>query len=105
MTLTRDQVYIGNIVKCRPPGNRTPTEEEMSACAPYLWRQLAILRPKIIVALGRPASQTLLTTTTPIGRLRGEFQRFPTAGPSPSGFAQVQVDADISPGILATQSR
>ena len=77
MTLTRDQVYIGNIVKCRPPGNRTPNEDEMRSCAPYLWRQLAILRPRVIVALGRPATQTLLATKLPIGRLRGEFHKFP----------------------------
>lgn len=77
MTLTREQVYICNIVKCRPPDNRTPTDPEMEVCSPYLWRQLAILRPRIIVALGRPATQTLLVTNAPIGRLRGEFQAFP----------------------------
>jgi len=77
MTLTRDQVYICNVVKCRPPGNRTPTDEEMATCSPLLFRQLAILRPKIIVALGRPAAQTLLATKAPIGRLRGQFHDFP----------------------------
>lgn len=77
MTLSREQVYICNVVKCRPPGNRTPTEDEMAACKPFLFRQLAILRPKIIVSLGAPASQTLLATTTPIGRLRGTFHDFP----------------------------
>lgn len=77
MQLTREQVYICNVVKCRPPGNRTPEEVEMHSCAPYLFRQLAILRPKVIVALGRPASQTLLATTTPIGKLRGAFHDFP----------------------------
>ncbi len=77
MTLTREQVYICNVVKCRPPGNRTPVEDEMEACRPYLFRQLAILRPKIIVTLGRPATQTLLVTKTPISRLRGKFHDFP----------------------------
>jgi len=77
MTLTREQVYICNIVKCRPPGNRTPTEEETRTCSPFLLRQLAILRPEVIVALGRPAAQTLLATKTPIGRLRGQFHDFP----------------------------
>ncbi|HUU85550.1 MAG TPA: uracil-DNA glycosylase, partial [Phycisphaerae bacterium] len=62
MTLTRDQVYICNVVKCRPPGNRTPSEPEMRFCAPFLYRQLAILRPTVIIALGRPAAQTLLDT-------------------------------------------
>ena len=77
MTLTREQVYICNVVKCRPPGNRTPAEDEMQTCSPYLFRQLAILRPKVIVTLGRPAAQTLLVTKTPITRLRGQFQDFP----------------------------
>jgi len=77
MTLTRDQVYICNVVKCRPPGNRTPTDDEIQACWPYLSRQLSILRPKVIITLGRPASQMLLQTKTPIGRLRGEFHDFP----------------------------
>ena len=77
MTLTRDEVYICNIVKCRPPGNRTPAEDEVRTCSPYLFRQLAILRPKVIVALGRPAAQTLLATKAPIGKLRGQFHDFP----------------------------
>ncbi len=80
MTLTREQVYICNVVKCRPPGNRTPQETEMEACSPYLWRQLAIIRPKAIVALGRPASQTLLASKAPIGKLRGNWYDFPPPG-------------------------
>ena len=80
MTLKREQVYICNIVKCRPPENRTPTEDETSICSPYLYQQLSILRPKVIVALGRPAAQTLLQTKTPIGRLRGQFHDFPPPG-------------------------
>ncbi|RMF83210.1 MAG: uracil-DNA glycosylase [Planctomycetota bacterium] len=77
MTLTRDQVYICNVVKCRPPGNRTPTPEESAACSEYLWTQLRILRPRVIIALGRPAMQTLLATSAPISRMRGEFHDFP----------------------------
>jgi uracil-DNA glycosylase family 4 len=80
MTLTREQVFIGNIVKCRPPGNRTPAEDEVQTCMPYLYRQLAILRPRVIVALGRAAAQALLQTNAPIGRLRGEFHDFPPLG-------------------------
>jgi DNA polymerase len=79
MTLKREDVYITNIVKCRPPNNRTPSDGETATCSPYLFRQLAILRPKVIVALGRPASQTLLATGAPIGRLRGQFHQFPPA--------------------------
>lgn len=77
MSLTREQVYIGNVVKCRPPGNRTPAEDEMAACSPYLLRQIAILRPKVIVTLGRPAAQTLLATKEAMGKLRGRFYAFP----------------------------
>ena len=77
MTLTREQVYICNVVKCRPPDNRTPADDEMETCAPFLFRQLAILRPRVIVALGRPATQTLLATKAPITKLRGRFQDFP----------------------------
>jgi uracil-DNA glycosylase len=77
MTLSRSDVYICNVVKCRPPGNRTPTDHEMARCAAFLLRQLAIIRPKIIVTLGRPAAQTLLATRTPIGKLRGTFHEFP----------------------------
>lgn len=79
MTLSREQVYICNVVKCRPPGNRTPQEDEIAACTPYLVRQLAILRPKVIVTLGAPAAHTLLQTKTPISRLRGRFHDFPPA--------------------------
>ena len=71
--LERDQVFIANIVKCRPPGNRNPTPIEASNCRPYLARQLEIIRPRAIVALGSVASRNLLETTEGIGRLRGRF--------------------------------
>ncbi|MBI4716894.1 MAG: uracil-DNA glycosylase [Planctomycetes bacterium] len=73
MGLTRDEVFICNVVKCRPPGNRTPTADEILACSPYLWEQLRILQPEVIVALGAPAAKTLLHTSEFIGRLRGRF--------------------------------
>jgi DNA polymerase len=66
-----EDVYIANAVKCRPPGNRTPTPEETASCRPYLERQIELLRPKLIVALGRPAAQTLLGTEVKIGAARG----------------------------------
>ena len=69
--LTREQVYITNMVKCRPPGNRDPLEEEIESCEPYLLRQIEMLSPKVIVATGRIAAQSLLHTTEPLGRLRG----------------------------------
>jgi DNA polymerase len=70
---TREQVYIANIVKCRPPGNRDPQPDEVAACRGYLERQIALVQPRILVALGRVAAQTLLGTDSPIGRLRGQW--------------------------------
>ncbi len=73
MGLQREQVYICNVVKCHPPGNRDPEVDEIDACAPFLTRQLDIIRPKVVVALGKFAAQTLLQTETPIAKLRGSF--------------------------------
>jgi len=71
--MTRDQVYIANIVKCRPPGNRDPQPDEVAACRSYLERQIALVRPRLLVALGRIAAQTLLGNDLPIGRMRGQW--------------------------------
>jgi uracil-DNA glycosylase len=73
MNLTREMVYICNIVKCRPPGNRNPAPDEISHCLPFIKRQLAAIRPRVICALGNVAARTLLDTDTPISRLRGQF--------------------------------
>jgi uracil-DNA glycosylase family 4 len=73
MGLKRGDVYICNIVKCRPPENREPHPDEIISCLPFLKRQLELIRPKIIVALGAPAARTLLETNKPIGQLRGKF--------------------------------
>jgi len=70
--LKREEVYIANIVKCRPPNNREPAPEEALACAPYLARQIALIKPKIILAVGRIAAQTLLKSDRPVGTLRGK---------------------------------
>lgn len=70
--LTREQVFIANIIKCRPPENRDPRTEEVTACSEYLHRQIVEIRPKIILALGRIAAQNLLETDQPIGKLRGK---------------------------------
>ncbi len=72
ISLGRDDVYIANILKCRPPNNRDPRSEEAAACTPYLERQIALLQPKVILALGRIAAQWLLQSDAPIGRLRGQ---------------------------------
>ncbi len=71
--LDREDVYITNIVKCRPPGNRDPLPEEAAACRPYLAEQIRLIRPKVICTLGRHASQVILNTTESISRLRGRF--------------------------------
>jgi uracil-DNA glycosylase len=72
----RESVYIANVLKCRPPGNRDPKPEEVATCLPYLQRQVELLQPRLIVAVGRIAAQNLLATDTPIGRLRGQVHRF-----------------------------
>ena len=71
ISLRRDQVYIANILKCRPPNNRDPNPEEVSCCEGYLQRQIALIKPKIILAVGRIAAQNLLKVDTPIGKMRG----------------------------------
>jgi len=76
MGLRREEVYICNVLKCRPPQNRNPLPEEVANCEPYLKQQLAYLQPKVLVALGKFAAQTLLHTETPISRLRGKFQEY-----------------------------
>ena len=74
MRLRREEVYIANVVKCRPPGNRNPEPDEVASCEPFLWRQIELIRPKVLVALGTFAAQALLRTRTPISRLRGQWQ-------------------------------
>ncbi|MBI2963604.1 MAG: uracil-DNA glycosylase [Deltaproteobacteria bacterium] len=76
MGLQRSEVYIANVVKCRPPGNRNPEPDEIAACQPFLFRQIDVISPKVIVALGKFAAQTLLGTVTPISKLRGRWFEF-----------------------------
>lgn len=75
--LKREDVYIANSVKSRPPGNRNPEPDESRACIPFLFRQIAVIRPRLIVTLGNPATQGLLETKTGITMLRGKFQNYP----------------------------
>jgi len=104
--LSREEVYIANVVKCRPPHNRNPRPDEIEACEPYLRQQLEIIRPKIICALGTFAAQTLLKTNLPISKLRGKFHRYneirlmPTFHPAyllrnPSGKKAVWQDMQL----------
>ncbi len=83
--LHRGEVYIANILKCRPPGNRNPSVEEAAACAPYLQRQLALVAPRVILALGGVAAHNLLATEESVGRLRGRLH------PLPGGEGEVLV--------------
>lgn len=71
-----ENVYIANVLKCRPPGNRNPEPGEVAQCAPFLLRQIALIRPKLIVAMGRFAAQTLLATDATIASLRGTVHRY-----------------------------
>jgi uracil-DNA glycosylase len=80
MGLRRDDVYICNVLKCRPPNNRDPAPDEIAACSPYLFEQVRIIGPEVIVALGAPAARTLLDRSDSIGRMRGAFHDFNIPG-------------------------
>ena len=99
MGLTRDEVFICNVLKCRPPNNRDPAAEEIVACNPHLMRQLEIIRPEVIVALGAPAARTLLQTKESIGRLRGQFHDFYVDGPM-SGAEPIPLMPTYHPAYL-----
>ncbi len=88
----RESVYIANILKCRPPGNRDPAPAEVLECLPYLQRQVDLVRPRLMLAVGRIAAQNLLATDTPIGKLRGQVHHF---GPS-----QIPVVVTYHPAYL-----
>lgn len=100
MGLTREDVYITNVVKCRPPGNRAPMADEAEACHDYLVRQLKILQPKAIVALGNPAMKALLNTTTGITRMRGRWQSLPLLD---AALAGIKVMPTFHPAFLLRQ--
>ena len=74
--LKREEVYIANVVKCRPPGNRDPKPDEVAKCSPFLFAQIEAIRPRVIVTLGSPATKLLLATSAGITRLRGNWQSY-----------------------------
>ena len=76
LKMSRSDVYIANVIKCRPPQNRNPEPDEVDTCEPFLFRQIEIIKPKVIVALGKFGAQTLLRTLDPISRLRGRVYEF-----------------------------
>ena len=79
--LARGDVFIANVLKCRPPGNRDPRPEETAQCLPYLHRQVALVAPRVILCVGRIAAHNLLDTDLPLGRLRGDLHRLPSGVP------------------------
>jgi DNA polymerase len=100
MGLTREDVFICNVVKCRPPNNRTPMPDEVETCWDYLVRQLQIIRPKVIVTLGNPATKAILDTTTGITRMRGSFHPLPDLG---QGLAGIPVMPTFHPSYVLRQ--
>ncbi len=96
MGLRREDVYIANVVKCRPPGNRTPERDECDTCSPFLMRQISVIKPKAIVALGAVAAKNLLAINAPMSELRGHWYDFKPAGSDPDWPAH----ASPSPIIL-----
>ena len=111
MGLRRDDVYIANVLKCRPPGNRNPEPDEIQTCQPFLFRQLASIQPKVVIALGAFAARTLLDTQEPISRLRGRVFDFrgakliPTFHPSfllrsPGNKREAWEDLKLALGLL-----
>ena len=97
MKLRREDVFIANIVKCRPPENRAPAPDEVDSCWDYLRRQILIIQPRVIVALGAPATKTLLQTTTGIMALRGTWQKLTRLGP---GQPEIPVMPTFHPAYL-----
>lgn len=90
--LARESVYIANVLKCRPPGNRDPSAGEAAECLPYLERQIALLKPKIMLAVGRIAAQNLLKTDSPLGKMRQQVHTF--------GIAKVPLVITYHPAYL-----
>ena len=113
--LTREDVYIANVIKCRPPGNRNPEPDEVAQCEPFLFKQIEIIKPKVIVALGKFAAQTLLRTLDPISRLRGRVfdyrgaKLIPTFHPAyllrnPSSKREVWEDMKVVRSLLQSDN-
>jgi uracil-DNA glycosylase family 4 len=113
--LKREDVYIANVIKCRPPGNRNPEPDEIAQCEPFLFRQIDTIKPQVIVTLGKFAAQTLLRTDDPISRIRGRVFDYrgaklvPTFHPAyllrnPSSKREVWEDMKLVRSLLAAES-
>ena len=104
MGLRREDVYIANVVKCRPPGNRTPERDECETCSPFLMRQIAVIKPKVIVALGAVSAKNLLAINAPMSELRGRWYDFKPAGSDPS-WAGARLAVTYHPAFLLRDPR
>jgi uracil-DNA glycosylase family 4 len=104
MGLRREDVYIANIVKCRPPGNRTPERDECETCSPFLMRQIAVIEPKVIVALGAVAAKNLLAINAPMTELRGRWYDFKPSGSDPA-WAGARLAVTYHPAFLLRDPR
>jgi uracil-DNA glycosylase len=107
MGLEREQVYIANIVKCRPPGNRTPERDECDTCSPFLMRQIQVVRPKVIVALGATAAKNLLGVNDSMASMRGRFYDFspPRARSDPAEPFECKLAVTYHPAFLLRDPR
>ena len=105
MGITREQVYIANIVKCRPPGNRTPEREECDTCSPFLMRQIAAIKPKVVVALGAVAAKTLLAMSASMVQLRGRFYDFKPTGVRDPNWDGCKLAVTYHPAFLLRDPR
>ncbi len=105
MGLRREQVYIANVVKCRPPGNRTPERDECETCSPFLMRQIAVIKPKVIVALGAVAAKNLLAINAPMAELRGRFYDFMPSGVRSGEWQGAKLAVTYHPAFLLRDPR
>src|ERR1700685_68581 len=106
MGLRREDVYIANVVKCRPPGNRTPERDECETCSPFLMRQIAVIKPKVVVALGAVSAKNLLAINAPMSELRGRFYDFMPAGAgSDPSWPGAQLAVTYHPAYLLRDPR
>jgi uracil-DNA glycosylase len=105
MGLRREEVYIANVVKCRPPGNRTPERDECETCSPFLMRQIAVIKPKVIVALGAVAARNLLAINAPMTELRGRFYDFMPSGMRSTEWQGAKLAVTYHPAFLLRDPR
>jgi uracil-DNA glycosylase family 4 len=104
MGLRREDIYIANVVKCRPPGNRTPEPDECATCSPFLMRQIAAIKPKVVVALGATAAKNLLAMNSSLGELRGRWFDFRPSGSDPA-WAGARLAVTYHPAYLLRDPR